>query len=429
MSKKQNIEIHNEEVREIMKEIPGSLLRWGLAIIFLIFLSILIGSYFFTFKDVVSAPVVITTSNPPASIISKSTGRINTWFAKDGHAVKKGQKIALIQNQASIKDIYKLDSILQSIDTSSHKFYLPRVHFPEKLNLGKIQDEYIQLQRNWVTYINYIESNYIPQRIKLQQAQNDKQKQQYRLMMEQQKLMEQELEITRTTFSRHQSILDKGGVSESQYEEAQARVLAAERGYSAFLSSVKNTEINLINQERSLLELKEQHRQELMTFKTNVQENINSLQKESKDWKEEYLLCSPIEGKLTLTKFWSENHIINTGERLATIVPTDKSEIICRAAVSSAGIGKVNSGQKVHIKLAGYPFMEHGMLTGIVSSVSLVPELEGYIVEIGLEQGMVSNYQYHLKLVQEMDGTAEIIAGEMRMIYRFINPLRMIFEK
>jgi hypothetical protein len=32
VSKKQTIEIHNEEVREIMKEIPGSVIRWGNAL-------------------------------------------------------------------------------------------------------------------------------------------------------------------------------------------------------------------------------------------------------------------------------------------------------------------------------------------------------------------------------------------------------------
>lgn len=429
MAKKQNIEIHTEEVMEIMKEIPGRLLRWGLAIIFLIFLSILVGSYFFQFKDIVSAPVVITTSNPPANIISKSTGRINTWFVIDGEDVSKGQKVALIQNQASLNDIYILDSIIYSIETISQDYHLIDLNLPNKLTLGELQDLYVQLQRNWMSYTNYIESDFIPRKIELLQIQIDKQKQQYRLMLEQQKILEKELEVVRNNFSRHQSILNKGGVSESQIEEAQVRVLAAERGYSAFLSSVKSAEINLINQERSLLELNEQHRQDLISFKTYIKENIKTLQKSSKDWKEKYLLCSPIDGKLTLTKFWSENHIINSGERLATIVPFDKSEIICRAVVSSTGISKVSAGQKVHIKLAGYPFMEYGMLTGSVHSVSLVPEQEGYLIEIGLEHGMVSTYQNQLKLIQEMDGTAEIIAEEMRMIYRFINPLKMLFNK
>lgn len=141
------------------------------------------------------------------------------------------------------------------------------------------------------------------------------------------------------------------------------------------------------------------------------------------------MLSAPIAGMITLTTYWSENHVISAGERLATVVPVDNSIIICRAIVPSSGIGKVKIGQQVNIKLTGYPYMEHGMLTGDVSSVSLVPEKEGYIVEIRLNDGMISSYSERLKLVQEMDGIAEIIADEMRMIYRFINPLKMLFDK
>ncbi|MBW6537168.1 MAG: hypothetical protein K0B11_19325, partial [Mariniphaga sp.] len=65
---------------------------------------------------------------------------------------------------------------------------------------------------------------------------------------------------------------------------------------------------------------------------------------------------------------------------------------------------------------------------GHIRSVSLVPEQEGYIAEISLEKGMLSSYSEQLKLVQEMDGTAEIITKEMRIIYRFINPLKSLLS-
>jgi multidrug efflux pump subunit AcrA (membrane-fusion protein) len=106
LSDSNNIEIHNEEVREIMKEIPGSLIRWGLTVIFLIFISIIIGSYFFTFREIVSAPLVITTTNPPAPFVSKTSGRIARWFVSDGQTVSAGENIALIENTANLDDIF-----------------------------------------------------------------------------------------------------------------------------------------------------------------------------------------------------------------------------------------------------------------------------------------------------------------------------------
>jgi hypothetical protein len=72
--------------------------------------------------------------------------------------------------------------------------------------------------------------------------------------------------------------------------------------------------------------------------------------------------------------------------------------------------------------------MQFGLLKGRVNSVSLVPDGKGYIIEIVLTDGMTSSYKEKLKFIQQMDGTAEIITKDLRLIYRFINPLRAFFD-
>ena len=429
MPKKNNIEIYNEEVREIMKEIPGSIIRWGLTIIFLIFGSIIIGSYFFQFKEIVSAPLIITTTNPPAPIISKASGRIARWFVSDGQIVEKGDNIALIKNSTNLEDFYHAEDIIFHFDSTNIRESFDKFILPEKLVLGELQDMYNQFYNNRENYRDYIEKNFIPRKIELLRQQMDKQEQHYQLSLRQHKMMAQELEIAQKGLERYKSMLNKGGVSEAQFEEARARVIQSERGYVNFIASLKSTEINMINQKRSLLELQEQHHNNIEQLELNISDNIRTLKNRFKNWEEKYLLTSPIEGIITQTEFWSENQVIATGERLATIVPTDNSVVICKAIVPSSGIGKVEIGQDVNIKLSGYPYMEHGMLIGKVSAVSLVPEDDGYIVDIRLNDGMMSSYSEQLKLIQEMDGIAEIITNEMRMIYRFINPLKAIFDK
>ncbi len=429
MPKKQNIEIHNEEVREIMKEIPGSIIRWGLAIIFLIFVSVIVGSYFFNFKEIVSAPLVITTANPPAPIITRASGRIAHWFVSDGQIVEKGDNIALIKNATKLEDFYLAESFMLRLDSLNIGANLHKLVLPEKLVLGELQEGYNRFYKNWENYRDYVENEFLPQKIQLLSQQVEKQKQYYALSQQQQKMMKEELEIAENGYHRYETMLEKGGVSEAQMEQARSRVIQAERGYTGFMASLKTTEIGIINQNRSLLEMQEQHHKNIGQFRVNIRDNIRTLKNQFENWRAKYLLSSPIGGTVTLTKFWSENHVVSTGERLATIVPGDRSRIICRAIVPSVGIGKVEVGQQVNIKLSGYPYMEHGMLTGIVSTISLVPEKEGYVVEIGLSSGMMSSYSEQLKLVQEMEGTAEIITDEMRMIYRFINPLKMLFDK
>jgi len=269
----------------------------------------------------------------------------------------------------------------------------------------------------------------MPKKIEMLRQQMVKQEEHYLLTLLQQKLMEDEIDIIRKQYRRFENMLDKGGVSEIQIEQAKERVIQSERTYTNYLASKKNTEISLISQKRSLLELQEQHHKEIEQLELCILDNIRTLKNQFKYWRVNYLLSSPIRGTVTLTKFWSENHVVQVGERLATVVPKDSSVIICRAIVPSSGIGKIKIGQQVNIKLAGYPYMEHGLLNGTVSSISLVPEEEGYFVEIRLNEGMMSSYSEKLQFVQEMDGTAEIAVAEMRMIYRFINPLKMLFDR
>ena len=77
--------------------------------------------------------------------------------------------------------------------------------------------------------------------------------------------------------------------------------------------------------------------------------------------------------------------------------------------------------------------MEYGLLKGRLISLSTVPEvddsgLEGYVAEVAFPEGLVSSYKNKFHFIQQMDGTAEIITKDTRLIERFVQPLRSLFE-
>jgi len=433
MAKKQEIngvEIHSEEVQDILGPIPGSLLNWGGIMIFILFFIVIAGTYFFSFNEMVTAPTVITTSNPPAPLISNVSGRIEHWFVTDGEMVGKGDCIALIANSANLKDVVCLEQLIDSIGSKPLGKGLERKSLPKELVLGEIQTTYSQFVKNWEDYSSYVTGHFIDRKIDLLEQEKSKQNDYYKLLQEQKILMDTELQLSERKYSRNESMLVKGGMSETELDNSQAQLLQSKRSYLSFLGSLKSNEMTITSQEKAILELKEQNQSSIDQFERTLEDNVAMLKKVIGDWKSKYLISSPIKGKVTLTKFWSENHVISGGERLATIVPENSNgnTIICRANVPSSSIGKVETGQKVNLKLSGFPFMQYGMLLGRVNSISLVPENNEYIVEIQLDEGMKSNYSEQLKLVQEMEGTAEIITRKSRLINRFINPLRSIIK-
>lgn len=427
MKKEHNIEIHNEEVREIMGSIPGWTIRWGLTVIFLICSGIIVGSYFFSYPKVVSAPMVITTENPPARLISKTSGRITHWFYHDGDYVLPQSPVALIDNTASYDDITYVDEILNGMDTLNLQSGVQFPQLREKTELGELQESYSQFLRNSNEYIQYLKDDFLTGKILLEESKLKQQEESYQMMLAQKALLKEELKLEEKTFSRYQPMMEKGGVSETETDQAKARLIQAQRSFISFKQSLKSTESNLLVQKRALIDLQEQRKSDIRMFEMDIADNVRTLKNGINSWKDHYMVCSPIPGKLTLDKFWSENHVIQAGECLATIVPPDSIKIICKAIVPATGIGEIHSGQKVNVKLSGFPFMEYGILSGKVESISLVPVENQYSVFIRIDN-MVSSYSEHLKLIQEMDGTAEIVTQNTRAIYRFIQPLKLIFQ-
>jgi len=142
---------------------------------------------------------------------------------------------------------------------------------------------------------------------------------------------------------------------------------------------------------------------------------------------------APIAGKVTFTRIWSENQQVTAGTPVFTVVPHESNNIIGRVEIPVAGSGKVETGQKVKIKLENYPHLEYGMLDGQVKMISLVPvQTETglvYTAELSLPSGLTTNYGIDLGFNQEMAGSAEIITKDRKLIERLVQPLSSLVRE
>ncbi|HRW63994.1 MAG TPA: hemolysin D, partial [Bacteroidales bacterium] len=93
------------------------------------------------------------------------------------------------------------------------------------------------------------------------------------------------------------------------------------------------------------------------------------------------------------------------------------------------GAGKVKSGQMANIQFANYPYMEFGMVKGVVKNISLAPENDYYTAEIELPEGLKTFYGIDLQFKQQMQGSVEIITEDIRLMERIIRPLRYILKR
>jgi len=141
------------------------------------------------------------------------------------------------------------------------------------------------------------------------------------------------------------------------------------------------------------------------------------------------LLKSPIEGKVSFNKFWNKNQNVKSGDQVFTVIPNDSTRLIARMELGIIGAGKVKVGQRVNIKLDNYPYMEYGMLEGKIRTISKVPENQKYSLEVDFPNGMITNYDIQLKFSHKIEGSAEIITEDYRLLERFFNPIKALLKK
>ncbi|MDR2064681.1 MAG: HlyD family secretion protein, partial [Prevotellaceae bacterium] len=198
-------------------------------------------------------------------------------------------------------------------------------------------------------------------------------------------------------------------------------------GFDANLTS---TELNIMQMQQQIIELTIQRNNEIAEYERQLSQRRQQLISQIEQWKYQYLIETPAEGKITFINYWNSNQQVWLGERLASVIPNDSMQIIGRMYVPSSGFGKIEKGQTVNVKLNGYPYMEFGMLKGFIKNISAVPDAEkAYIAEVIFPEGLFTTYRKKLNLIQQMDGQAEIITKDLRLIEQFIQPLRALFDK
>ena len=111
-----------------------------------------------------------------------------------------------------------------------------------------------------------------------------------------------------------------------------------------------------------------------------------------------------------------------TAPVVVTAVPNNPTAFIGNVQLKMNFSGKVQVGQRVNLKFATYPYMEYGVVEGVVSKISSVPNGEAYALEVSLPAQMVSTFGKKFEFQQELKGTAEIVTKDRRLLDRILHP-------
>ena len=111
-----------------------------------------------------------------------------------------------------------------------------------------------------------------------------------------------------------------------------------------------------------------------------------------------------------------------------TVGPEYPSAMIGRMKLPIKGSGKVKPGLDVKIRFSNYPPSEYGVVKAKIGRISLVPDDNHYFVDVSLTDGLKTTYGKTLEFHPEMQGEAEIITEDVRLLLRIMRPLEALFK-
>lgn len=294
--------------------------------------------------------------------------------------------------------------------------------------LGEIQPTYIAFLNAARERANFCDLGFYDKKIAFQRQQIVRQERHYERLKRQAVLSGEQFAIAQRRWEKDSLMYLKGGISGSERDNSLSAYLQSQQNRESTESGLESQQMQIAQLQADLLQMELEKMEREGKIEQDYSHALKQLQIALGNWEMQYVLVSPIEGQVTFMTYWSENHTIGAGETAFVVVPEETEDIVGRALLPIERSGKVKEGQQVNVRFSNYPDQEYGMVRGMVSSISLVPVDNHYIIGIAFPDGLQTSYKRTLPLSQQMTGSADIITEDLRLIERFLQPIKKMFN-
>jgi len=418
-----------QEIDDLIGNPPGWLLRSGISIVALVIITIITMSAFISYPDKIVAIGEMTGDYPPIEHVSRVAGVIDTIYVKDGETVKKGDKIAYLQNTMNRNHLQRIMHFIYQYQAVGHVADYSNIYIPQNLQLGDLTTDYARLQLLFGEFQSTIRQSGVYQQIKTLEIEIQKTKQLACTLEKEKKYGEKELQLIEKDLERDTYLLEEGAISQLEKEESEGALLRYQKQYNnldigIIQNTIKEEQLRLQTQQ-----LAEGRTQQLNSYQFNIQEVINRINQQIKQWEEKHYILAEVSGKVVLQSHLSQDMFIAPNTSLFSIISHQKKDKKYAKVITPVqGIGKISQGDKAVLKLDGYPYKEYGVIISEVQTIAPLPneDMQGkkyYEIKIPLSDTLMTNYKKVIEYKPQSALAAEIITKDKSVLERMTEQL------
>ena len=424
----EDLHFRSSDISDIIEVGPSWILNSGISLVaFVVSLLLLIG-FLIEFPDRISGEGFMTSAQPPIAIEALTSGVIKHIYVKNGSVVKEGEELIYIKNSAKRKDVNVFTDFVKLYQESNNKNFIINRKSPKNLQLGELQSLYAQFNLIYNQYYQVLSTSYINSQIKTLRSEIDKTASLIRLQDKEKTLFNEELELRTKNRKRQEDLNENELVSDVDYEGSLiTETQLLRQGESMNQELIKN-EIKLDQLNLQINQLQENRNNDINDHKFRLERIINDFWEAHASWEQSYIVASEHGGTISYSNYLSEGQAIEPNETLGFISNKEDLENVVTVLLSSTGISEIRTGTEAIVKIDAYPYKEHGVILGHLSSISDVPlsgqnNNELYEATILLPSKLFTDHGEEIVLTPKMKVTVDFITEDKSIISRLLGPL------
>jgi len=421
-------ELITPEVQELINYKPHWLVRKG-SLVLLVILLVLLGlTFIVSYPDIIPSRARLAALNPPKLVKVRQEGKLIRLLVQNEQDVVQGQYLGCLESTALFDDVMKLKKWVEesiAISQSSTPDIVVNQTLPFLASLGELQLPYQQLQDKMeIAKQTYGKGYYQLKRnvLAMEIEYNRKLKQNNQ---QQKAIEEQNRSMLQQEYEAYEKLAKDKVIAPLELNQYKAKLLSGMQNIEQLDAAATSTDISGLGKTKEMMDIDKQRLDILQQLRSGLFE----LKSQIAQWCRDYVLEAPESGKVLFISSLNENQLVVTTQPLMYIQPPE-SRYYVEMMAAQRGLGKINEGQTVVLRVDGYPSEEFGYLSAKISYISNMPgPRDSFLIRAELVNGLKTNYGRSVFFRNDLAADAQIITDQRKLISRFAGQLNNLIRR